>query len=293
MVAGLEAEEIDFVPDMDVEQAKQFDGKKGYTVLWTSTGQGHGIQWNTHVKTDPRTGKPNPFLDQRVRLAANYAVDRDAYIKALLTGKEPYAYGLSSLSFGFPKGQIEHLTRKYDLARAKALMKEAGYEDGFEVDFYLGTGFFPKSEQVILAVAQDLAKIGIRTKVITMPFADLLPVMRKHEAPGLFYFGSSATVDANGNAVAFWADEGFYNQAFLPELGLQKLFEEESAEFDPVKRKEILKRAWTAHYEGAGWLFLHETIQASVYTDKVAWEPSGGPDRIPRVPANYQFKVLA
>jgi peptide/nickel transport system substrate-binding protein len=81
MVAGLEAKEIDFVPDLDVDQAKQFDGKKGYTVLWTSTGLGHGIQWDTHLKTDPKTGKPNPFLDKRVRIAANLAVNRDAYIK--------------------------------------------------------------------------------------------------------------------------------------------------------------------------------------------------------------------
>jgi peptide/nickel transport system substrate-binding protein len=173
------------------------------------------------------------------------------------------------------------------------MMKEAGYEDGFDIDLYLGTGYYPKSDQVVLVVAQDLAKIGIRTKLITMPFADLLPIMRKHEAPGLFYFGASPTVDANSNATAFWADEGFYNQALLPELGLQKLFEEESAEFDPAKRKEILKKAWIAHYEGAGWLFLHETVQASVYSDKVAWEPAGGTNRIGRIPANWEFKVLS
>jgi peptide/nickel transport system substrate-binding protein len=172
-------------------------------------------------------------------------------------------------------------------------MREAGYENGFEMDFYVPTGFLPKVEQIAQVVAQDLARIGIRTRIITMPFADMLPVMRRHEAPGLFYFFSSPTLDPNSNAVAFWADNGFYNQALLPELGLQRLFEEESAEFDPERRKEILKRAWIAHYEGAGWLFLHETVQASVFnSNRVVWEPDGGPDRLPTAPQVWEFKVL-
>ena len=72
--AGLEAGEFDVVPDMDLELAKQVEGRRGFNVVWIVAGNGHHVQWNTHVKTDPRTGGPNPFLDKRVRVAANLAV---------------------------------------------------------------------------------------------------------------------------------------------------------------------------------------------------------------------------
>lgn len=292
VVAALEAGEVDFAAELAPDLAGDFEDDEKFTVLYYSDGLGHAIQFNTTLQTTP-DGNPNPFLDKRVRIAANLAVNKQAYIDSLLTGRETPMYGLSTRSLGFPFGEIEQYYWGYDLERAKALMKEAGYEDGFDVPLYLGTGYFPQSDEVVLVVQQDLAKIGIRTELRTMPFADYLPVIRDKSVWGLHYFGTSGTAEVQSNAQAFWADDGFYNQSPIPGSRVNELFEAQSKEFDPDRRKEILKEAWIEHYTQASWIFLHEVVRVSAYNNKkVRWLPDGGEDALPAAPAAWEFQVL-
>lgn len=293
VVAALEAGEIDFATEVAPDLAPQFANDEEFTVLYWSNGLGHAIEFNTSLATTP-DGDPNPFLDLRVRTAANLAVNREAYIGSLLTGQEKPMFGLSSLSFGYPGEAVEELYFGYDPERARALMAEAGYEDGFDVPLFLGTGYFPQADEVVLVVQQDLAKIGIRTTLTTMPFADYLPVIRDKTTWGMHYFGSSGTAEVQSNATAFWADDGFYNQSPIPGSRLNELYEAQSKEFDPALRKEILKEAWIEHYTQATWLFLHQVTQVSIYNNKkVRWMPDGGSAEVQVGPEAYEFDVLA
>lgn len=292
VVAALEAGEVDYATEVSPDLAGDFEDSKDFTVLYWSGGQSHAIEFNTTLQSTP-DGDPNPFLDERVRIAANLAVNKQAYIDSLLTGQETPMYGLSTRSLGFPFGEIEQYEWGYDLDRAKALMSEAGYEDGFDVPLYLGTGFFPQADQVVLVVQQDLAKIGIRTELITMPFADYLPVIRDKSVWGLHYFGTSGTAEVQSNAQAFWADDGFYNQSPIPGSRLHELHLAQSQEFDPDRRKEILKEAWIEHYTQASWIFLHQVVQVSVFNNKkVRWLPDGGSEALPTAPSSWEFQVL-
>jgi peptide/nickel transport system substrate-binding protein len=106
---------------------------------------------------------PNPFTDRRVRQAANMASDMDAVIKHVLSGLgDRVATVVNPMAFGF-----DPTIKPYrpDHERARKLLAEAGFPNGFDVRFYTGfEGTEPGTLQTNEAIVADLAKIGIRAQ---------------------------------------------------------------------------------------------------------------------------------
>jgi peptide/nickel transport system substrate-binding protein len=107
-------------------------------------------------------GGPNPFTDRRVRQAANVAVDMDAVIKHVLNGLgDRVATAINPMAFGFDSGVKPY---RQDQARARTLLADAGYPNGFDVRFRTGPPTVePGVQQTSDAIAADLAAVGIRT----------------------------------------------------------------------------------------------------------------------------------
>jgi peptide/nickel transport system substrate-binding protein len=287
-VAALEAGEVDILWDISPELAKQFDGKKGYRVLYVEQGNGVQVQFNTRVEKDPASGGPNPWRDMRVRKACNLAVDVPTITKKLLSGKEKPSFGASSLSFGFP----QDLTTKvwgFDPKQAKQLMDAAGYANGIETDFYVGTGRQVGASEVAQAVAGYLKDIGIKTNIKTSTFVDEIPIVRQQTVPGLFLFGTNNVPEPNSNMQAEYASTGMYTLSVYPDTDIDKLFNAESAEFDTEKRRQLLNQLYTLFYENASWIFLYETVAAGVMRDKLDYTPAG---LGPLLPEYWNVKVL-
>lgn len=127
----------------------------------------------------------SPLNDVRVRQAINYAVNRQQIAATLLNGvADPASEGATPGTFGYDP---ELKPYPYDLDRARALLKEAGYPQGFPliVDVLVGLG--PADAQIHQQAAQDLGKIGIRVELRTTPYA---------ARPGKYYGGQWGDVDA-------------------------------------------------------------------------------------------------
>jgi peptide/nickel transport system substrate-binding protein len=108
------------------------------------------------------------FKDKRVRLAIAYAVNGQGIASKIMRGLATAAGQLS------PPGYAGHdpaLVPRYDLAKAKALMQEAGYADGFAVTMMAPNNRYIEDARVAEAVAAMLAKINIRVDLQTMPKA--------------------------------------------------------------------------------------------------------------------------
>jgi len=105
---------------------------------------------------DPKT--PSPFLDIRVRKAAGMAIDRETICKRILFGAaEPWGDVLPPVTLGAdPKLKPE----AYDPEKAKALLREAGYPNGFETEMHVQT-----TDIISEALAANLGDIGIKVKV--------------------------------------------------------------------------------------------------------------------------------
>jgi peptide/nickel transport system substrate-binding protein len=117
-------------------------------------------------------GQLKPLKDVRVRQALNYAVDKDALSAALMRGLtlaagQPAARGVT----GYDPSIAPY---PYDPAKAKALLKEAGYERGFSMRTAVIVDRTPGDAAVYQTVADMLAQIGVKMELRTVPFATWL-----------------------------------------------------------------------------------------------------------------------
>jgi peptide/nickel transport system substrate-binding protein len=109
--------------------------------------------------------EPSPFHDKRVRQAASYAINRKTICEKLLNGTaEPWGDILAPFQPGFDP-MIK--PTPYDPEKAKALLKEAGYPNGFDTTFNYG---FLGDKVEAQAMAADLARVGIRAKLVELEF---------------------------------------------------------------------------------------------------------------------------
>lgn len=121
----------------------------------------------------------SPWANKKVREAAAYAIDRAAIAKSMGFGFWVAPYQIP------PRASLAYdpnfnLTRKYDTNKAKQLLKEAGYADGFETNI-IG---FPFSDKKILLILQaQLAKVGIKVKLTYTDMSKWVPIMFPGKAP--------------------------------------------------------------------------------------------------------------
>ncbi len=108
------------------------------------------------------------FRDPRVRKAISYAINREGIAKKIVRGFATAAGQLSPPGYA---GHDPELTPPYDLAKAKTLMKEAGYEDGFSVQMIAPNNRYVGDARIAEAVAAMLAKINIKVDLQTLPKA--------------------------------------------------------------------------------------------------------------------------
>ena len=106
---------------------------------------------------------PGPWQDARVRKAINYAIDMDTIIKTVLEGYgQVLGVPLEKEAFGFNPNIKWY---GYDPDRAKALLREAGHPNGFEMTMHVPNRRYMNDIEVVQAMAQMLGKVGIKVKV--------------------------------------------------------------------------------------------------------------------------------
>jgi len=127
-------------------------------------------------------GKPiaeNPFKDLRVRQALDYAINRDVLVRVVLEGLGTPANQLMPKGFFGYSDQIP--TRAYDLARAKALLAEAGYAGGFEFDFTCTNNRIPGDAVVCEALAQMWSRAGLKVNAQALNGTVFFPAAQREE----------------------------------------------------------------------------------------------------------------
>ena len=136
-------------------------------------------------KTSNIKGK-NPFADKRVRQAVNMAIDREAIKRAVMRGQSVPA-GVIAPPFvnGYTK-ELDALP-KVDLDKAKALLKDAGYADGFQVTLHCPNDRYINDEGICQAATAMLAKIGIKVNLVAQPKGPHFTLIQKQPPETEFY----------------------------------------------------------------------------------------------------------
>lgn len=137
--------------------------------------------------------KHKPWDDVRLRRAVAHAIDRDLIINRLLFGladKLPGAITKDQNCFRPAKTQYE-----YNPTKSKALLAEAGYPNGIDVDFYTASGRYISDRQIGEVIAQMLNRVGIRAKLHTPEYSALVADIQAGRCP-FFYTGRAGSEDA-------------------------------------------------------------------------------------------------
>jgi peptide/nickel transport system substrate-binding protein len=174
----------------------------------------------------------SPWHDQRVRLAANLAIDRQAINEAerMGLGRPTGSIIPRSMEFALPLEPVP-----YDPARAKRLLAEAGYPNGFDAgDFNPAPPFYSMAE----AIGNYLAAIGIRTQMRTTERAAFMTAWREKKLKGLLMVATGASGNAATRIEAFVVSTGTYAYGGSPDL--DELFRQQAIERDHSKRQALL-----------------------------------------------------
>jgi peptide/nickel transport system substrate-binding protein len=179
---------------------------------------------------DPKS----PWHDRRVRLAASHAIDRQGISQAEYLGVARPSGSIIPRNFEFAFA-ID--APAFDPKRARQLLTEAGYPNGFDAgDFYP----FPAQESQGEAMANNLAAVGIRTRLRTLERASFIQQWSQKKLRGVVMGTSAAAGSAATRLEAFVTDGGAYAYSVIPEI--EELFERQARELDRKKREATLRR---------------------------------------------------
>jgi peptide/nickel transport system substrate-binding protein len=214
------------------------------------------------------TTRDTPLKDKRVRQAINYAVNVEAIQEALLNGMGTrIALTLPANGFAY---NPEWKPYPYDPAKAKALLAEAGYPDGFSIPFMTRKGRYLKDSEIVEATAGFLAKVGIKADVQYVEPGVWGQISEKKGREGITFPGWSGR-DPN----LVWAPllrTGQY-QSYYSNPDLDALLAAGSATINPDERKAIYEKAAAIIKDDAPHLPMIQPPLIYGLDAKLTWAP--------------------
>jgi len=203
----------------------------------------------------------SPFANVKVRQAFEYAINKEAIIKAL-------GYGFWEAAYQFPipgmTGYLDNIVpRKYDPAKAKQMLTEAGYPNGFETTLVHGVWDFNDG---LLSMQADLAEVGIKTKIEGVQFGQWA-AMRQQGWKGVFVAGSGMIADFNSLLWAYFrpGNTEMYSIVRSPELTDAVLKSVKAIPADPA----LTNAAARYIYDQCLWAPIEHHGDNYAYTSKV------------------------
>ena len=210
---------------------------------------------------DPKS----PWADKRVRLAANYAIDLRSLNEAENLGASRLTGSLVPRKFEFALA-IEPYS--YDPAKAKQLLAEAGYPNGFDAgDLYPYPPYFSLGE----AVATNLAAVGIKTKFHTMERATFQTAWLSKKLRGICVCIHATYGNAASRMAEFVPSDGSFSRGADPDVDV--LYKQQARETDRKKREAMLSQIQQLLHERVRFGPMWEYIWPSGIGPRVA-EPA-------------------
>jgi peptide/nickel transport system substrate-binding protein len=200
------------------------------------------------------------FKDPRVRQAVVYATDNQGIAEKIMKGRATAAGQQSPEGF---YSYVPELAPRYDLEKAKQLMKEAGYEKGFEVTMIAPNNRYVNDEKVAEAFVSMMAKIGITVNLKTMPKAQYWDEFDAQVAD-IQMVGWHPDTEDSANYTEFLlmcpnkeTGYGQYNSGNYCNKKVDELTIASQSETDKAKRTALLQEAEKIIYEEAAYIPLH------------------------------------
>ena len=265
-VAALLSGAVDFVLDpsplgvttlRNNAALKVLDGAENRTIFFGMD------QFREELPGSDVKGK-NPLKDQRVRKALYQAIDIDAIHKTTMRGlSQTTGTMVSPQVFGWSKAVDKRMP--YNSAAAKKLLADAGYPNGFTVDFACPNNRYINDEQICQAVTAMWARVGVKAKLRTLPLVTYFPMIQRYEASiymlgwGVPTFDALYSLQSLHRSVGAGGD-GNYNVGRYSNPQMDGLIERIKKETDSKTRAGLIEKALQLGNDDVAYLPLHNQI---------------------------------
>lgn len=262
-IQALLSGQVDIVTGLHVDDVSVVEGQ-GFQV---------NVQANHQVKSIalPNVLHPegHPLRDKRVRQALNHAVDKASIAKFIMFGyAEVASQGLTRNTIGYNPNLMPYA---YDPLRAKALLAEAGYPNGFPLQIEVVTDSTTPDGLMYQKVEQDLEAVGIDVTLRAIPFSDY---SRKYaqsewgEADAFHLIWNNAAFQDPIRPIEYYSC--IRARPFFCEPDLVPLIKRSNAEMDSGKRDLLLQDIMARLHDLAPAIWLTNAVYTTAYNDRIA-----------------------
>jgi peptide/nickel transport system substrate-binding protein len=263
-VNALLAGEVDIADGLSSSDIGRLEKAGGIDVMPTPIGSPLAVRLYSN---DPQS----PLSKRDVRLALNYAVDSNAIIKNILHGAgKPLTSYISSF---YPYGADPDLKPyEFNPAKARELLKKAGYPNGFELGLYSASDM-PK--ELAETVAAYWAAVGVKAKIQRIDYAAWSRLNNTHKSgPATIMQFSNAIYDPIHPIYGAASKHGTWSDYYNPEV--EALIEKASQVADPKGRGEIFKQIGRILKDDGHAVLLTELYYVFGKNAALNWEPQIG-----------------
>jgi ABC-type transport system substrate-binding protein len=259
---GLETGELDFVTVIAPQEAKRLASNPNLVVYNLPRARSQGLYPNLTKK---------PWSDLKVRQAVAYAIDNKAIVDTFLSGFARVAD--SPLAPGVFPYKPQAVRYNYDPERAKKLLAEAGYPNGFSSTMWVPVGSYAASQQISEAIAGMLKKIGINLKLEVMESAQWLVLLRSkpqnESTLELTYYGwGTQTGEADYALRLVFHSDNFApkccNRNFYSNKELDGLLDKAIGTTNVAERRAAYDRAQEILWHDLPWIWIFTVNHSAV-----------------------------
>ena len=247
-LAALLSGDVDFINPVPIQDVARLQGNSDVKVI-------QGIEARVimlgfpheadALKYSAETTDANPFADVRVRQAVAHAVNVPAILQTIMRGNaEEVSQLVSPAMNGYSTSLVAR--PEFNIEKAKALLAEAGYADGFSFGLKCPNNRYLNDESVCQAITGMLAQIGVTATLDAMPVQNYWPELRADNYDMYLLGWSPGTFDAE-HPIRFLASTpnpekklGSWNFGGFSNARVDELLPMIQSEIDPGKRQAMI-----------------------------------------------------
>ncbi|WP_029896793.1 ABC transporter substrate-binding protein [Desulfohalovibrio reitneri] len=263
-VAALLSGDVDFIMPVPPQDYQRIEDTSGVQLISMPGARIITLQLNQERREE--------FANPKVRQAIVHAINNPGIVQKIMNGKATVAGQNSPEGYD---GHVPELTPRYDLDKAKALMEEAGYADGFTVSMIAPNNRYVNDYKIAEAAASMLAKINIDVELKTMPKAQYWNEFDEQVAD-IQMIGWHSDTEDSANFFEFLymcpnkeTGYGQYNSGNYCNPKVDELILASQTETDLEKRAGMLKDAERIVYNDAAFVPLHWQMLSWAGSDRL------------------------
>ncbi len=257
-------------------------------------------EWSKQVESgsDLQTGyitmnvKMKPFDDVRVRKAVNMAIDKERIVKMINNRAKPANQPLPPTMPGYDKAYKGY---PFDPAKAKALLAEAGFPQGFETELYCMN--VDPNPRIAQSIQRDLAAIGIKANIKSLSQATVIAAGGESDQAPMIWSGGMAWIADFPDPSNFYgpilgcggAVKGGWNWAWYCNDKIEEMARKADAMSDPAKtaeREALWRDIFIKIMDDAPWCPVFNEARFNMHSTRVAGDAKSFIDPV-HIPFNY------